>query len=137
VFPKPARGDIPIWIGGHTPRALKRVVALADGWHAAFASADTLEHGIGLLRRECAAQSRRFEDLAITVRAGLSIRPAPLGADRKTMQGSPEQIVADLRRYQSLGVNMMLFETRYRDLDDMVGTYETFVRDIRPSLPGP
>ncbi len=36
VFPKPTRGDIPILIGGHTPRALRRVVELGDGWHAAF-----------------------------------------------------------------------------------------------------
>jgi len=26
------RGDIPILIGGHTPRALRRVVELGDGW---------------------------------------------------------------------------------------------------------
>jgi probable F420-dependent oxidoreductase len=134
VFPKPARGDIPIWIGGHTPRALKRVVALSDGWHAAFPSVETLQHGIALLRRECAAQGRRFEDLAITVRAGLSIRPAALGPDRKAMQGSPEQIVGDLARYRALGVTTVLLETRYRDLDDMVGTYETFAREIRPRL---
>ena len=134
VFPKPARGDIPIWIGGHTPRALKRVVALADGWHAAFPSADALEHGIALLRQECDRQQRRFADLVITVRAGLSIRPAPGAADRKAMQGSPEQILADLERYRALGVSSVLLETRYRDLDDMVGIYETFAREIRAKL---
>ncbi len=36
VFPKPTRGDIPILIGGHTERALRRVVQHGDGWHAAF-----------------------------------------------------------------------------------------------------
>jgi probable F420-dependent oxidoreductase len=134
VFPKPVRGDIPIWIGGHTPRALKRVVALADGWHAAFPSADALQHGIALLRQECERQGRRFSDLAITVRAGLSIRPTPSGADRKAMQGSPEQIVTDLERYRELGVGSVLLETRYRDLDDMVQIYETFAREIRSRL---
>src|SRR6058998_1811195 len=29
--PAPARGSIPIWIGGHTPRALRRVAELGDG----------------------------------------------------------------------------------------------------------
>jgi probable F420-dependent oxidoreductase len=134
VFPKPARGDIPIWIGGHTPRALRRVVALADGWHAAFPSADALEQGIALLRQECERQQRRFTDLAITVRAGLSIRPAPAGADRKAMQGSPAQILSDLERYRALGVSSVLLETRYRDLDDMVGIYDTFAREIRARL---
>ena len=134
VFPKPTRGDIPIWIGGHTPRALKRVVALADGWHAAFPSADALEHGIAMLRQECDRQRRRFSDLTITVRAGLSIRSVPAGTDRTAMQGSPEQIRADLERYRALGVSSVLLETRYRDLDDMVGIYETFAREIRSRL---
>jgi probable F420-dependent oxidoreductase len=134
VFPKPARGDIPIWIGGHTPRALRRVVALADGWHAAFPSADALEHGIALLREECARQKRAFESLAISVRAGLSLRSAPLGPERKAMQGSAAQIIGDLRRYRALGVSTVLFESRYRDLDDMVGIFETFAREIRPAI---
>ena len=134
AFPKPVRGDIPIWIGGHTPRALKRVVALGDGWHAAFPSVDALAHGTTLLRRECAAQGRRFEELAITVRVGLSIRSAPLGPDRKAMQGSPAQIAGDLARYQALGVGTVLLETRYRDLPDMIEIYETFAREIRPRV---
>lgn len=47
VFPKPTRGDIPILIGGHTPRALRRVVELGDGWHAAFITPDALKAGAG------------------------------------------------------------------------------------------
>ena len=134
VFPKPPRGDIPIWIGGHTPRALRRVVALGDGWHAAFPSVDALDHGIALLRQECVRQTRRFEDLAITVRTGLSLRTSPLAADRKAMQGSPEQVAADLERYRALGVSTVLLETRSRDLADTVGIYETFAREVLPRI---
>jgi len=134
MFPKPPRGDIPVWIGGHTPRALRRVVALGDGWHAAFPTVEELAKGITLLRQECERRNRRFADLAITVRAGLSIRPAPLGPDRKAMQGSAEQIVEDIERYRALGVGSLLFESRYRDLEDMLSTYETFARVIRPKI---
>jgi probable F420-dependent oxidoreductase len=134
AFPKPVRGDIPIWIGGHTARALKRVVAIADGWHAAFASVGALAHGIASLREECAQQNRRFDELAITVRAGLSIRSSPLGADRKALQGSIEQIADDLAGYEALGVHTVLLEARSRDLADTIGIFETFARDIRPRL---
>jgi probable F420-dependent oxidoreductase len=134
AFPKPTHGDIPIWIGGHTPRALRRVVELADGWHAAFASFDAIERGSAALKESCARQGRRFESLAITVRAGLSLRPAPLGADRKPLQGSPEQVIEDLRRYQALGVRAVLLETRARDLEDMLAIYERFAREVRPAL---
>jgi probable F420-dependent oxidoreductase len=134
VFPKPARGDIPIWIGGHTPRALRRVVSLGDGWHAAFPTVDDLARGIDLLREECGRQGRRFEDLAITVRAGLSLRPGPLGPDRKAMQGSREQVAGDVRRYRELGVGTVLLEVRQRSIEDMTQILETFAREIRPAV---
>ena len=133
-FPKPARGDIPIWMGGHSKPALRRIVALADGWHAAFPTAAGLESGLAELRAECATQKRRFEDLAITLRAGLSIRPSPGGANRKALQGTPEEIVADLRTFKALGVSHVLMEASYRDLGQMTRTFETFARDIRPKV---
>ncbi len=134
VFPKPTRGDIPILIGGHTPRALRRVVQLGDGWHAAFISPGALRGDIVRLREECTRQQRPFEQLKISVRAGLSLRSAPLGSDRKPLQGSPDQVIADLTAFRDLGVDSMLLETRYRDLPDMLSIYEAFARDIRPRI---
>lgn len=132
-FPQPGRKTIPIWIGGHTPRALRRVAELGDGWHAAFTSLEKLEEGLGHLKAECARIGRRFEDLIITLRAGLSIRNES-SASRRPLQGTPEEIVEDLRRYLALGVQTVILETRYRDLDDMIGIYEAFAREIRPRL---
>jgi probable F420-dependent oxidoreductase len=134
VFPKPTRGDIPVLIGGHTPRALRRVVELGDGWHAAFITPEALKTDIGRLREECARRKRPFERLTISVRAGLSLRDAPLGPDRRPLQGSREQVIADLRAYRELGVESVLLEARYRDLDDIISIYETFARDIRPQI---
>src|SRR3989454_7322207 len=51
-FPKPTRGDIPIWMGGHAKPALRRVVALADGGDAAFPPAPGMGAGITLLQHE-------------------------------------------------------------------------------------
>src|SRR5947209_1431650 len=47
--PRPAHGTIPIWIGGHTPRAMRRVAELGDGWHAAFPCAEKLKGGLAEL----------------------------------------------------------------------------------------
>jgi len=134
VFPKPVRGDIPILIGGHTPRALRRVVEHGDGWHAAFIAPAALAADITRLKQECARRGRPYEQLTISVRAGLSLRPTPLGPDRKPLQGSVDQVVSDLAAFRDLGVASILLETRYRDLPDMLGIYETFARDIRPRI---
>jgi probable F420-dependent oxidoreductase len=134
AFPKPTRGDIPILIGGHTPRALRRVVQHGDGWHAAFITPAALEADLARLKDECARQRRPYEQLAISVRAGLSVRQSPLGPDRKPLQGSRDQILADLTAFRDLGVESILLETRYRDLAEMLGIYETFARELRPHI---
>ena len=133
-FPKPVRGDIPIWMGGHAKPALSRIVALADGWHAAFPTAAGLEAGLSELREECVRQRRRFEELTITLRAGLALRASPGGSDRKALQGTPEEIVEDLQRFKALGVSHVLMEASYRDLGHMIHTFETFAREIRPRV---
>ena len=133
-FPKPVRGDIPIWMGGHAKPALRRIVALADGWHAAFPTAEGLEMGLRDLRAECATQKRRFEELTITLRAGLALRTSPGGADRPALQGTSDEIVEDLRRFETLGVSHVLMEASYRDPAHMIRTFETFAREIRPRL---
>lgn len=132
-FPQPVRKAIPIWIGGHTPRALRRVVELGDGWHAAYAPLPTVEEGVRLLREACRKARRRFEELAISVRAGLSFRKEPSDG-RRPLIGTPEEILEDLKGYQALGVQTVLLETRQRDLDEMIEIYETFAREIRPGL---
>ena len=133
-FPKPVRGDIPIWMGGHAKPALRRIVALADGWHAAFPTAEGLEAGLRELRAECAAQKRHFEELTITLRAGLALRTRPGGAGRRALQGTPDEIVEDLRRFKALGVSHVLMEPSYRETDRMIRTFETFAREIRPRV---
>ncbi|MBI2206036.1 MAG: LLM class F420-dependent oxidoreductase [Candidatus Rokubacteria bacterium] len=122
VFPKPAAGAIPIWIGGHTPAALRRVVQLGDGWHAAFPAREVMEPALARLREACRAAGRDFSTLTITARIGLaSRRPA-------------DEVVAEIKGLADLGVSHVVLETRMRDLDDMVATYERFARDVRPRL---
>src|SRR5438034_7066689 len=133
-FPKPFRGDIPIWMGGHSKPALRRIVALADGWHAAFPTAAGLEAGLSALREECARQKRPFDELSITLRAGLAIRTSSGDPDRKALQGTPAEIVEDLRGFKALGVSHVLMEASYRDLGQMTRTFEAFARDIRPHV---
>ena len=105
VFPKPTRGDIPILIGGHTERALRRVVQHGDGWHAAFITPAALAADLARLKEECARQRRPYDQVTVSVRAGLSLRATPLGSDRKPLQGSREQVVEDLVAFRDLGVD--------------------------------
>jgi probable F420-dependent oxidoreductase len=122
VRPRPTGGTIPIWIGGHTERALQRVVTLGDGWHAAFPSPDRMRDGLAALRAACARHGRDPATLTISARMGLSAkRPA---AD----------LLAELRALRDLGVHHVIVETQTRDLPAMVETCERFAAEVRARL---
>jgi len=122
VRPRPASGSIPIWIGGHTERALRRVTTLGDGWHAAFPTPDKMREGIAELKKACAREGRDPATLTISARVGL---PA-----RKTADES----LAELRALRDMGVNHVILESRMRDIPEMTQTYERFAKDVRARL---
>src|SRR5258705_2107960 len=107
---------------------------MAGGRRATSSPPDAVEANSAGRGEDCARQHRPFDQVTISVRAGLSLRSAPLGSDRRPLQGSREQVIADLLAFRDLGVASMLLETRYRDLDDMIGIYEAFAGDIRPLI---
>jgi probable F420-dependent oxidoreductase len=120
--PRPASGSIPIWIGGHTDRALRRVVALGDGWHAAFPTPTALGEGIARLREACKQAGRDPATLTISARLGLSARrPA-------------DDLLAELRALRDLGVAHVILETRMRDVAELTATYEKFATEVRARL---
>jgi alkanesulfonate monooxygenase SsuD/methylene tetrahydromethanopterin reductase-like flavin-dependent oxidoreductase (luciferase family) len=120
--PKPARRDIPIWIGGHTRRALRRVAELGDGWHAAFATPDAMRTGLAELRDACAKVGRDPSSLTVSVRMGLSARrPAA-------------EVVDELRALRDTGVSDVLVETRVTGLADITTLLDRFVEDVRAKL---
>jgi probable F420-dependent oxidoreductase len=122
VRPRPTRGTIPIWIGGHTDRALRRVATLGDGWHAAFPTPAALGEGLARLREACRAAGRDVATLAISARLGLSARrPAA-------------EMIAELRALRDLGVAHVIVEPRQRDVGEMVATYERFAGEVRAKL---
>jgi len=122
MAPKPARGTIPIWIGGHTPRALRRVAELGDGWHAAFTRSADMTKSMGALAEACRRAGRDPKALAISARLGL---PARQDADA---------LVVELRALAALGVSHVILESRIRDLDDLTAIYTRFAEGVRARI---
>jgi alkanesulfonate monooxygenase SsuD/methylene tetrahydromethanopterin reductase-like flavin-dependent oxidoreductase (luciferase family) len=109
--PKPARGTIPVWIGGHTPRAFRRVAELGDGWHAAFPSPASLREGLAALRVECERRGRDPGTLTVSARIGLPARRIA-------------ETAAQIRALGEAGVAHVILESRADDLARMVAVYE-------------
>jgi probable F420-dependent oxidoreductase len=112
--PRPARGTIPIWIGGHTDRAFRRVVELGDGWHAAFPKRADMADALTRLRAVCARAGRDAKTLTISARMGLGSKQPP------------EETLAEVRALRDLGVAHLILEPGVRDAGTMTSTIERF-----------
>jgi len=116
--PRPARGTIPIWIGGHTERAFRRVVELGDGWHAAFPTHADLGHALSRLRDACAKAGRDPATLTVSARMGLP-----------TKQPAADTL-ASVRALRDIGVQHLILEPAVRDAATMTTVIERFA-DLR------
>jgi probable F420-dependent oxidoreductase len=68
VNPKPLRGGrLPVLIGGNSDAALRRAVALADGWYGFNVPAADVGSRVAVLADECARQGRAFDELMVAV----------------------------------------------------------------------
>ena len=129
----------PIWIGGHSKAALRRVAKYADGWHpvgATSASPLPPEEFQGLLdqlKRMMEAESRDFDELTISFKAP-SYDPGkvPEGHDRLLFTGEPARIAEDIRTYKAMGVHEVVFDFRTPPAANTVEKMEHFMKEVVP-----
>lgn len=129
----------PIWIGGHSKAALRRVARLGDGWHPVGANpavpltpAD-LRRDLDELYRLTEAEGRDPSALTISYKAPLYdvSRPVAAGADRRPFSGSPDQMAEDIATYERLGVSELIFDFRSETSAESLERMERFAPVMR------
>lgn len=142
--PKPVQQPHPpIWVGGNSARARRRVAQFGDGWHATAMSLETLRTGVAHLHEVWAAQGRTG-DPVLSMRIGCHIEgvsqevlqypPRPGRGTRDTLTGSVSAIVDRLGAYQDLGIRHLVLETSTQSHTSSAATLETFMSRIKPQL---
>jgi probable F420-dependent oxidoreductase len=144
VLPKPVqRGGIPIWIGGHTGAALRRVGAIGDGWHPiamrppAMLGPDEYGAKVKEIHEWARRAGRDPKSITLTIRVPMEVRARsakPAAGDRPPFQGTAAEIAADIRRYQALGVSHFVFDHTVQELRAVLANIERFASDVRPTL---
>lgn len=70
MYPRPVQPTIPVFWGGHSDAAIKRVAKMGDGWHPTQVTLEQLEEGIKKLRLYCDQFGRDFNSVQIIARPG-------------------------------------------------------------------
>jgi probable F420-dependent oxidoreductase len=130
----------PIWVGGHSPAALRRVARLGDGWHPVGATPAVplrpaeLAALLDELRRLTEAEGRDPAALTISYKAPVYDPAQSLdgrGADRRPFSGSPDQVLEDVAAFARLGVSEIVFDFRSESLAESLERLERFAPVIR------
>jgi probable F420-dependent oxidoreductase len=122
----------PIWIGGHSRAALRRVARYGDGWHpvganpAAMLAPAELGGLLAELRRLTEAEGRDPAILTIAYKAPLYDVETGDGGARRPFSGSPAQVLEDIAAYAALGVHELIFDFRSDDLAESLERMERF-----------
>jgi probable F420-dependent oxidoreductase len=124
--PKPVQKPMPpIWVGGDSPGAFRRVVTLGDGWHATSKTPAQLREGLERLRAAADAAKRPFESLTLSIRNPLR--------DEELAQG--KQAVIDLlAEYKRIGLAHIVLDFRRDDLGRMIEILDFVTGTIRPAV---
>jgi probable F420-dependent oxidoreductase len=139
-LPHPAqKPHPPIWIGGHSKAALRRVARLGDGWHPVGANPAVplrpaeLRAELDDLRRLTEAERRDFSTLTISYKAPLYDpgRGVDGGAERRSFSGSQQAIADDVGAFAALGVSELIFDFRSESLAESLDRMGRFAPIIR------
>jgi probable F420-dependent oxidoreductase len=151
MFPKPVqRPHPPIWIGGHTPPALRRAGELGDAWHPiglrppAALGPDEYAAKAADVRAHATRVGRDPETVRLTFRAPLEIWPtsrgpattAARGDATALLRGPAAKVARDIGRYRRAGVSLFVFDVPGPDPRAVAATMERFARDVRPRVEG-
>lgn len=108
----------PIWIGGHTDAALRRVVEHGDGWAALVFSPQDFAQSLDRLKEQADQAGRDLTSITLCI----SPRGKPL-----------EAIVDDIPRYEELGATYLYlaFLNFASTFEEMMALMKRFAREVK------
>ena len=130
-FPKPKQkpNGIPIWIGGHTNRAIRRTVKYGDGWHPTRLTPVQIEKMKPYLIQQCQTHERKIEEIIISLKRTLHFTDIGIDTNsnlrsKSALIDSTNVIMEDIKKCSDIGIQQLTFDFQTNDLKECVQVME-------------
>jgi probable F420-dependent oxidoreductase len=132
--PRPMAGDIPIWIGGSSKPALRRVAERGDGWIPQGSSRAQMRGCVDFIRahRDTVRPEAEIDFGFFPEFIYIGKADWDLGAHKLT--GSAPEIAESLREATTFGCNVLHIHFRSRSRAELCDQIDAFGRDVAPLL---
>ena len=138
VGPAAAQSAIPIWIGGSSRPALRRVVERGDGWIPQGTPREAIAEQLDYMRAHADAVGRDLDEVDFGwIAESIHVGKPPDGMfapGRPHLSGSPDQIAESLRYALGLGISVLFLFLRSRDLPEYLDQVARFGTEVVPLL---
>ena len=128
-FPKPVRKDIPVWIGGNGPTAIRRASSLGDGWHPVGPSLEDFASGAKKIRgtKRNVTLSMR---MTVDVRKKREELTTSRGERRTVISGSAAEIREEIDGYAQAGLEYLCASMLHPSASEIVTDLKRFAQDV-------
>ena len=140
MYPKPLqKPHIPIWVGGHTRRALRRTAKYGNAWHPTRQTPDYVAEHLPYLREQTEAAGRNPDDITISLKRSLHFTDLGIadattvrsgGAAFANNRGAVDTAVAEGQR----GLQTPTPSLRTSDVDACISIMEHFAEKVVPAV---
>ena len=126
-FPKPIQkpNGIPIWVGGHTKRAIRRTVKYGDAWHPTRLTPAKIKEMKPYLDEQCEIHERNVEEITISLKRTLHFTDIGINTNSKlrsqsALIESTDEVIEDIKKCSEVGIKQLTFDFQTNNLDECV-----------------
>lgn len=125
--PLPVQGaDVPVWFGGRDEAALRRAGRMGQGYHSSSSGHDQLAVRIPIINAAAAQAGRPAPLISARVRVQFGPNEAPF----YMIGGTPDQMITEIRAFETVGAGHMAFDFAETDPDECVRLMERFDLEV-------
>jgi probable F420-dependent oxidoreductase len=145
ITPLPVQAELPLWIGGSSPAAIRRTARFGTGWLGGIDGPEAAGRTVAAIKAALVETGRTIDEdhygAGLFYRFGApdeamdSVGPIPLARIRdSTVIGDAEAILAHIRAFEAGGVTKLVARPLARGDEDVLDQTRRLIEEVLPRV---